>query len=296
MKKIVIIFAQNSHVSLFSRKSVHLYAKDVLKGDIVVVSITYKLRPLVNRLALVCETDDVYRILEDYGPSCDSSSFAKCYDSLKPKDITRHQTPQTPHQTSNQTPDVIDAITVDCNDTYYRTDAISFTRLGQIIYHIVDLTSTSEVPQRLSELHKDSKTQRVFQKSFMKSYSFDRDKKTRSIGVNLSTREVSMYLVHITDNYSFDDKVLTLDEIRRMSSSYARIISSVFGLKTIYPEITRPTHDYIGYIVQKMIFSTNIDETLIKMYQHNRLVESYNDFYNDIDQRTLESLSISTMP
>lgn len=238
MKRIAVLNVESSRLAGFTNKGVQVYANDTLTNEEVIVSMTK--RPVCNQVALVTSN-----IIQLFGSPKEYSTWKSILEwSLK---MTATQFTRNPDLISDDVP-FLEAITIDSDKTFYKSDAISITKDG-ILFHVYDFSEFKIHKLKLcSDVLVSKKVIRCLDENILKDVNFQKGAIRRALSVNLTTKEVFKSQILITDCYTFNEAGISSDDIAKWGKAFSKIVCSHFHVKETH-DVTRPLHSLLGIAI-----------------------------------------------
>lgn len=269
MKRLVILCVESTMIAGFTNRGVKVYSRDILTDEEVTISI--QKRPVRNQIALICGNSVLKTFGDPREPESWRSVIEWCRDLNETviESVVSEEIDRPEYQ----------AITVDSEKTWYRSDAISITPSG-ILFHVFDFSDFKITRLgRCSDFHCFGKIKRCLNSELLRSTNFIESSKRKCITVNLNTGEKFKSIVEITDNLTFDQGISEHD-IMKWGRSFSEIVCNSVGIPSVH-DVTRAMHSIEGVailtgqinLLDKIRSNSRIEKTVDMISQRLDLFE-----------------------
>lgn len=262
MKRLVILNVESSRLAGFTNRGVKVYATDIFTNEEVVVSI--QKRPSTNQIALVKDS-----VIEMFGSPRDLEAWKNVIKWSKSLKLSNFEFLDTYFPRRE-----FEAVTVDGDGTFYKSDAVTITQNG-VIFHVNDFSNIKIAKLgRCSDFLSGREVVRCLPKSLLKQVNFTAGESRDTMSVNLSTKEIFRSRITITDSFNFEESGFTRDDITKWGRTFSQIVCESLGVEFMH-DASRPLHSLAGLVLN----SGQID--LLEKIKNNIEIEKTINFISE---------------
>ena len=236
MKRLVVLNVESSRLAGFTNRGVRVYATDIFTNEEVIVSI--QKRPETNQIALVKDS-----VIEMFGSPRNLESWKnvlKWGKTLKLSSFEILERDSAPRKE-------FEAVTVDSEKTFYKSDAITVTENG-VIFHVFDFSNIKiSKLGRCSDFLCGKEIVRCLPKTLLRQANFEIGETRDAMSVNLATGEIFKSRITITDSFNFEESGFTQDDIMKWGRTFSKIVCKNLGVEFMH-DVSRPLHSLAGLV------------------------------------------------
>jgi len=263
MKRLVVLNVESSRLAGFTNRGVKVYATDIFTNEEVVVSI--QKRPMTNQIALVGDS-----VIEMFGSPRDLEAWKNVLRWSKTLKLSNFEFSDTISLPKRE----FEAVTIDSEKTFYKSDAITVTRNG-VIFHVNDFSNVKITKLgRCSDFLSGRETIRCLPKSLLKQVNFEIGETRDAMSVNLSTGEIFKSRITITDSFNFGESGFTQEDITKWGRTFSKIVCESLGIEFMH-DASRPLHSLAGFVINSGQLN------LIEKIKNNLKVEKTINFISE---------------